>query len=67
MKPAEIRQAYLTEATIRRRYWIAGVPTEDDLRALRRHVAHACKTDEASVDEAANEIPQLHRVMCSKS
>lgn len=62
-----IRQAYLTEATIRRRYWIAGVPTKDDLRALRRHVAHACKTDESAVAEAVSEIPPLHRVMCSKS
>lgn len=63
----QIRQAYITEATIRRRYWIAGVPTEADLRALRRHVAHACKTDEIAVAEAVNEIPQMHRVMCIKS
>lgn len=63
----KIRQAYITEATIRRRYWIAGVPTKDDLRAIRRHVAYACKTDEASVAEAVNEIPQMHRVMCIKS
>ena len=67
MKPAEIRKAYITEAKIRRRYWIAGVPTKDDLRALRRHIAHACNTDEVSVEEAVNEIPQMHRVMCSKS
>lgn len=39
MNADQIRKAYITEATIRRRHWIAGVPTEDDLRALRRHVA----------------------------
>lgn len=39
-----IREAMAAEVAARRPYWIAGVPTELDLAAARKAVAHRLKT-----------------------
>jgi hypothetical protein len=39
MDSATILDGYDVEFASRKKYWIAGIPTDDDLRALRIHVA----------------------------
>ncbi|QYK42841.1 MAG: hypothetical protein KF887_06995 [Paracoccaceae bacterium] len=51
-----IRQAVADECRARVRYWIGGVPTEGDLRGVRRIVAHRLRVTEADVTAALAEV-----------
>jgi hypothetical protein len=51
-----IRQAVADERRARVRYWIGGVPTEGDLRGVRRIVAHRLRITEEDVLAALVEV-----------
>lgn len=54
--PSEILALWSAEIVARRKRWIAGVPTPDDLVAVDRFVAHRLKTTVEAVQEAVAEV-----------
>lgn len=52
MVPEVLKTAWCEEATARRRFWIAGVPTAADLSAVTKQVAGRFKVPVEAVENA---------------
>lgn len=50
--PATILDAWDAEFTARKKFWIGGIPADNDLRALRRHIARSLRIAEEDVAKA---------------
>jgi len=49
---ATIFDAWDAEYTARKKFWIGGIPADNDLRALRRHIARSLRIAEEDVTKA---------------